>query len=151
MASGLVCNVIEHEMGHVLGFGTLWEANGLYTNGSGNYYGANALAAYRTEFNQPDATYVPVESGGTSGTPNCHWDEIDNGTAPTYITDRRGRDMCYKPMTGWFNTGSTPFISQTTVQSFADLGYVVVPFAVLLGIVAMLAVWKARKRISQAG
>lgn len=150
---GLLCDVIVHEMGHILGFGTLWGTNGLYANGSGKYYGANALAAYRTEFNQPNAAYVPVELGGGSGTADCHWNEGDGGTA-TGITDRQGRDMRYEIMTGWFNIDAPRYMSQTTIQSFADLGYVVVPepgaFAMLLGMAAMLAVCNAGRRVSQA-
>lgn len=107
-ASRLV-DLIVHEMAHVLGFGTLWAANGLYSYGSGKYTGRNALEAYRLESGNADATYVPVELGGGYGTANSHWDERDGGG---------GKEL----MTGWFDSGST--ISKTTIASFADLGYV---------------------------
>lgn len=79
-------DLIVHEMAHVIGFGTLWTANGLYTYGSGKYTGANALAAYRLESGNSDATYVPVELGGSYGTANSHWDERDGGGSKELMT-----------------------------------------------------------------
>ena len=117
--------VILHEMAHVLGLGTLWTWNGVYLTGSGQYTGAYGLAAYQTEFSQPGATYVPVELGGGGGTANGHWNEVNYGAGLTGITDGEGRDMRNELMTGWLN--SPTFISQTTVQSFRDLGFTVVP------------------------
>ncbi|MEM0982580.1 MAG: hypothetical protein AAGI17_01375, partial [Planctomycetota bacterium] len=43
-AAGTFDEVILHEMGHVLGVGTLWEPNGLYLEGSGEYTGPAAAA-----------------------------------------------------------------------------------------------------------
>jgi len=117
--------VILHEMAHVLGLGTLWPLNGVYTSGTGQYTGAYGLAAYQTEFSQPGATYVPVELGGGGGTANGHWNEVNYGAGLTGITDGEGRDMRNELMTGWLN--SPTFISQTTVQSFRDIGFTVVP------------------------
>ena len=120
-ANGTLSSVILHEMAHVMGFGTLWDLNNVYIDGTGRYTGANALAAYRTEFNQPGATFVPVELGGGSGTANGHWDEVDNGAANTGRVSSLG-DIRFEIMTGWLNTPS--YISQTTVQSFVDIGFV---------------------------
>ncbi|MEO0529697.1 MAG: peptidase [Planctomycetota bacterium] len=118
-------DVVRHEMGHVLGFGTLWTNNNVYVNGSGEYTGANATAVWNTEFSQggtPD-----VEQSGGPGTADGHWDEVDiTGTTspldPTGITDAFGRDLRDELMTG-FLTGQT-FISQMTVASFIDIGFV---------------------------
>jgi hypothetical protein len=116
--------VILHEMGHVLGIGTLWTQNGLYVNGTGQYTGANGLAAYRTEFNQPNATFVPVELGGGAGTANAHWNEVDGGAAATgLVSSVSGSDMAFELMTGWLNTGSPYYISDMTRASLRDLGY----------------------------
>jgi hypothetical protein len=120
-ANGTLSSVILHEMAHVMGFGTLWELNNVYVDGTGRYTGANALAAYRTEFNQPGATFVPVELGGGSGTANGHWDEVDNGAGNTGRVSALG-DIRFELMTGWLNTPS--YISETTVQSFVDIGFV---------------------------
>ncbi len=96
----------EGEMAHVIGFGTLWAANGVYQYGSGQYTGQNALEAYRVESGNADASYVPIELDGGNGTANSHWDESI------------GRSEL---MTGWFD--SNTYISQTTIASFADIGY----------------------------
>jgi hypothetical protein len=115
-------SVIEHEMAHVIGFGTLWTHNQVYLDGSGQYTGSNALAAYRTEFNQPTAIYVPVELGGSSGTSNSHWNEVDGGSGATGIL-AGSHDMEYELMTGWLNEPT--FTSRTTIASFVDIGYTV--------------------------
>lgn len=109
MASkGTLLDVIIHEMGHVLGFGTIWPYLGLNTT-FGQYTGVNALAEYRTMFNQPTATYVPLETGGGSGTANAHWSEAI-----------LGREV----MTGYAQQGDMP-LSRLTVAAMKDLGYVV--------------------------
>ena len=69
--NGSLLDVIVHEMAHVIGFGTLWELNGVYTSGSGQYTGAAGVAAYRNEFD-PGASFVPVELHGGPGTANGH-------------------------------------------------------------------------------
>jgi hypothetical protein len=132
IADNTFYGVVLHEMAHVLGVGTLWTFNNnlenttypLYTVGSGQYTGPNALAQYRSEFNQPLATYVPVELGGGSGTANGHWDEIDGGGSPTgTISVDNGMDFRDELMTGW--ASSTFFISRTTLGALDDLGYIV--------------------------
>ena len=108
-SEGSLFAVIQHEMAHVIGFGTLWSLNGLYVNESGQYTGSNALAAYRSEF-APGAAFVPVDIVSGLGTRNGHWAE--NWAGGT-------REL----MTGFLNTPT--FVSNTTAQSFADLGYTV--------------------------
>ncbi|MCC6536349.1 MAG: PEP-CTERM sorting domain-containing protein [Bryobacterales bacterium] len=119
-ANGSLFAVILHEMAHVMGFGTLWTYNGVYTDGTGQYTGAHGLAAYRSEFNQPGAAFVPVELGGGPGTAGGHWNEVDGGAGATGIVSAQG-DMRSELMTGWLN--SSPYISNLTVQSFRDIGY----------------------------
>jgi hypothetical protein len=123
IAQGSFGDVILHEMAHVIGFGTLWGYNGVYVNNSGQFTGSYALSTYRIEFNQPTATFVPVELGGSAGTANSHWNEVDGGSANTGITDASGRDFKNELMTGWLNTPA--YVSQTTIASFADIGYTV--------------------------
>jgi len=106
-SAGVLDEVIIHEMAHVMGFGTLWELNGLYTPGTGQYTGANALEIYKLEFD-PLATFIPVELDGGPGTADGHWDEGWEGTANEL-------------MTGFLNVPA--FVSATTVASFQDLGY----------------------------
>lgn len=124
VAENLFYGVVLHEMAHVLGFGTLWGYNNLYTTGSGQYYGANALAAWQLEFNQPSATYVPVELGGGLGTANGHWDEVDGGGSNTgKVSSSTGMDLSRELMTGW--AGDSFFVSTVTLGGLADLGYIV--------------------------
>lgn len=119
LAQGRLEAVILHEMAHVMGFGTLWEENGLYTAGSGEFLGANATLAWQRDYGQ---TGTPdVELGGGSGTANGHWNEVNNGAGPTGIVDALGRDMRDEIMTGWLNGNA--YISDMTVQSFVDIGF----------------------------
>jgi hypothetical protein len=151
---GTLGDVIAHEMGHVIGFGTLWSSSGVsspgfqevYVDGTGQFTGVAALAAYKSEFSQPVATSVPVELGGGSGTADGHWNEVDGGAGLTGITDGDGNDMVFELMTGWLNAPT--FLSQTTISSFEDIGYTVVPepatFSLLM--IGGLALVRRRRR-----
>lgn len=108
-ASGTLYNVILHEIAHVFGLGTMWQARGLVTGaGTSNplYVGTQGLAAYRAIFGN-NATGVPLENGGGSGTRDAHWRESSFNN---------------EIMTGYINSGSNP-ISRITVGALADLGY----------------------------
>jgi hypothetical protein len=141
---GLFDEVILHEMGHVLGIGTLWSSSAvglagrqeLYVDGSGQYTGAFGVAAYNTEFSQVGA-FVPVELGGGAGTANGHWNEVDDGAGPTGIVSNiTGQDFRDELMTGWLNPN--PFISNLTKEGMRDLGFTVIPepSAILLSALA---------------
>jgi hypothetical protein len=135
-AANLLDEVILHEMAHVLGFGTLWDTSsfgGVFAGtqqvsiaGTGQYTGTAALNAWRNEFTGPgagsNAAFVPVELGGGDGTRDGHWNEVDGGLELTSIVNGAGQDFRFELMTGWLNPPSA-FISNTTVQSFADIGY----------------------------
>ena len=120
---GAFTSVIQHEMAHVIGFGSLWADNGIYIDGTGKFTGAYALSAYRNEFNQPTATFVPVDLCGVDGTADGHWAEVCGGFGLTGIVDRQGRDLAYEMMTGWYQ--GSDFVSRTTIASFQDIGYTV--------------------------
>ena len=122
MANNQFYGVVLHEMAHILGIGPLWTYNGLYTTASGQYTGANALAAWKTEFNRPSDSYVPVELGGGTGTANVHWNEVDNGSANTGILSQyTSLDFSRELMTGWASPSF--FVSTTTLGAMKDLGY----------------------------
>ena len=106
-ANGSLTNVILHEIGHILGIGTLWGVLGL-RSGS-NYVGAYALAEYRTLSGNPSATSVPLETGGGSGTAGSHWSEA--------LFDS-------ELMTGYAENGAMP-LSRLTIGALRDLGYAV--------------------------
>jgi len=108
-ASGQLNSVVFHEMGHVLGFGTIWRQLGVIA-GAGTvntrFTGPQAIAQYNLAFGR-SATSVPLESGGGPGTADGHWSEaVFNNEI----------------MTGYINPGSNP-LSRVTIASMADLGY----------------------------
>lgn len=146
-AASQLQTIARHEMAHALGFGTLWEFNGLASAGTGRYYGPSGVAAFRAEF-LPGATFVPVELGGGPATRDLHWNEIDNGTGLTGLTDSFGRDLAHDLMSGW--TGPDPtriFVSNTTLRSFEDLGFAVVPEPAPTTLATIpLCAWLLRRR-----
>ncbi len=107
VADGIFADVVAHEMAHVLGFGTLWDDIGLNST-FGRYSGAQALNEYRLLSGQPSASYVPLETGGGSGTANSHWSETVFG-----------REL----MTGYASASGNMPLSRMTVAAFSDLGY----------------------------
>jgi hypothetical protein len=111
-STGLLYSVVLHEMGHILGIGTLWEDKGLLSGaGTSNpiFIGANATAQYNQIFGT-SARGVPVEATGGSGTADAHWRE-------TVFTNEL--------MTGWAGPGTNLPLSRVTIGSLADLGYTV--------------------------
>jgi hypothetical protein len=114
-AQGELNDVILHEMGHVLGFGTLWDQSPFFLVDAltkTQFNGVNAKAAY-TGSNGGSGLFVPVEDNGGAGTAGSHWEESIFQS---------------EVMTG-FITGTVRPFSLTTLQSMADLGYTVNPAA----------------------
>jgi len=109
-AGGQLFDVILHEMGHVLGIGTIWSNLGLITGSGGanpQFTGINAVNAYNAMFGLAVAS-VPVENTGGPGTANSHWRETVFGN---------------ELMTGFID--ATNPVSIVTVASLADLGYMI--------------------------
>jgi hypothetical protein len=114
-------DVIFHEIGHVLGFGTLWDGFGCtpgtplcrnYLEGeSGDdptFTGPSAVREWRALGGSGD---VPIENTGGSGTRLSHWRE------ETFDSE---------VMTGFVESvGTRNPLSRMTIASFADLGYTV--------------------------
>lgn len=108
-STGDLLPVILHEMGHVLGIGTIWEDRNLVsTVGSEIHFtGARAVAEYNAIFGTT-GNFVPVETDGGPGTAGGHWDEA--------IFDN-------ELMSGYLNGGTQNPISRVTVGALADMGY----------------------------
>ncbi|WP_428275833.1 Ig-like domain-containing protein [Candidatus Palauibacter sp.] len=112
-------DIVLHEMGHVLGIGTLWGRLGLLRNPASedvepdtHFTGRLAIEAFDEAGGANYAgAKVPVENTGGPGTWNGHWRES------VLVTEL---------MTGYSERGPEP-LSAITVQSLADLGYSVDP------------------------
>lgn len=110
-ADGTLVDVITHEMGHVIGIGTIWTNKGLLTGASTanpRFTGTAAKKEYGT-LKGTAPTPVPVENTGGPGTRNSHW-----------------RETVFKNelMSGFIAAPNNP-LSRVTVASLQDLGYVV--------------------------
>jgi hypothetical protein len=111
-SNGMLDDVIEHEMAHLLRFGTVWDLDGLLrdtTTSNPWFSGPDAQAAFRTALPSYSDKTVPVEASGGSGTTLSHW---------------RESVMTNELMTGFLNSGANP-LSSVTIESMADLGYTV--------------------------
>ena len=101
-------DVVIHEIGHIVGIGTIWDALGLR---SGNFDPRFNGAATREFYNallDADVASVPLEDTGGSGTRGSHWREttFDN-----------------ELMTGFYDRDRTNTFSRLSAASLADVGY----------------------------
>ena len=122
-ADGFLSSVILHEMGHVLGFGTLWGFQGLLADPSipqdpalppdstadPHFTGSQGVAAFDDVggVTYIEGAKVPVENMGGVGTADGHWRESVFGS---------------ELMTGFIGAGQSP-LSIVTLASLADQGY----------------------------
>jgi hypothetical protein len=112
IAGGVLDDVVLHELGHVLGIGTLWSYRRSLLTGAGTGDPYFTGPAARTAFlGLGGARYlgvpVPVENTGAFGTRDAHW---------------RGTVFEAELMQGFARPGGMP-LSRVTVASLADLGY----------------------------
>ena len=83
--SPLFADTLNHEIGHTLGFGTLFDVNGVLVNETGQFTGEQGIATFQQEFD-PTATFIPIELDGGPGTRNGHINEtIDFGSLEDLI------------------------------------------------------------------
>jgi len=111
LGQGTLDNLVTHELGHVLGFGTLWYSQNVLSGAGTNdpfFTGASARAQFALLPNSYAGTPVPVEGTGEIGTRDAHWRHAVFNT---------------ELMQG-FTAPNMP-MSRVTVGSLADLGYVV--------------------------
>lgn len=111
--------LILHEMGHVLGIGSLWSGFGLLREpslGAGadadtHFAGALAVAAFDEAGGENyDGAKVPVENQAGPGSGDVHW---------------RQSVLLTELMTPFASIGSVDPLSAITIQSLADMGYTV--------------------------
>ncbi|MEV0354939.1 leishmanolysin-related zinc metalloendopeptidase [Nocardia sp. NPDC050697] len=110
-ADGRLGDTITHEMGHVLGIGSLWSQHGLLRDADTAdpvFVGRTAMAEYAA-LTGAGTEPVPVENRGGPGTAGAHWRDDVFGT---------------ELMTGFISAaGVANPISRVTVASLADMGY----------------------------
>ncbi|MGK2963005.1 MAG: leishmanolysin-related zinc metalloendopeptidase [Gemmatimonadaceae bacterium] len=109
--NGRLRDVIQHEMLHVIGIGTLWNTYGVLA-GAGTaeprYTGTLGVAACIAIGGAAVCpTHIPVENQGGAGTIDSHWRES------VFVTEL---------MTGFL--GSVNPLSAMSIQSLGDIGYV---------------------------
>jgi len=102
-------DVITHEMGHVIGIGTIWERKGLLKDAGEStvrFVGKNARIEYG-KLLKKKAADVPVENEGGPGTADGHW-----------------RESVFRNelMSGFIAAPNNP-LSRLTVASLLDMGY----------------------------
>ncbi|MCK1393570.1 leishmanolysin-related zinc metalloendopeptidase [Bradyrhizobium sp. 1] len=109
-ADGTLNDVITHEMGHVIGIGTIWTnkklLKGAHTSNP-TFNGPHAMHEYGKLRNSKSPLPVPVENTGGEGTVDSHWRDTVFGA---------------ELMTGFVNEGGNP-MSRVTIASLQDLGY----------------------------
>ena len=126
---GILVGVITHEMGHILGIGTLWsdrsvrDSTTFFPNTAAGLGGANPVfightarvASAALGFTADSSLGVPIENAGTvgDGTRDAHW---------------RASVFGHELMTGTIHNGLNP-LSLVTIQALGDFGYTVVPEA----------------------
>jgi hypothetical protein len=109
-SNGTLNDVITHEMGHVLGIGTVWSLKNLLAGATGSnptFTGSGAMTAYKALRAATRRRRVPVENTGGPGTRGSHWRE-------TVFRNEL--------MSGFIAAPGNP-LSRLTVASLADLGY----------------------------
>ena len=111
--------VILHEIGHVLGIGSIWREfdllrdPSLQTPGADTHFaGPLAIAAFDEAggTNYTDGAKVPVENLAGPGSGDSHWRQS------VFVTEL---------MTPYASIGTPDALSAITIQSLADLGYTV--------------------------
>jgi hypothetical protein len=106
---GTLGDVITHEMGHVLGIGTIWSIKGLLKGAGGSnptFTGKNSMKEYGV-LRKGAVKAVPVENTGGGGTADSHW-----------------RESVFRNelMTGFVGAAGNP-LSRLTVACLQDMGY----------------------------
>ena len=98
--------LILHEMGHIIGIGTLWDNNNLLDTNNDYRVDTRATNVWRNDWGCVGTP--PVEKDFGSGTALGHWDE-----------ECLGKEL----MTGF--VAPDPSFSRLTIASVEDIGYVV--------------------------
>jgi len=131
--------VLLHEIGHILGIGSLWgyagtpKVNYIDNGITKSYYtGANALREYKSYFSDMGSSSfigIPIEDNGGGGTAGVHPEEGPEGGVSAnnrYINGIFHPGLDTELMSGWLDSSpvSTP-LSRVTLGFLEDMGYIV--------------------------
>jgi hypothetical protein len=118
IVQGNLTDVIQHEMLHVVGIGTLWSTYGLLAGAgtsSPQFTGTLGIGAcIQIGAASVCPGGVPVENSGGAGTRDSHWRE-------SVFASELMTGFVTKPIPGF--TGVLNPFSLVSIQSLADLGY----------------------------
>jgi hypothetical protein len=116
-----VTDLCIHEMGHALGLGSLWRANGLIQRfrgiGPEQFVGINARRAFSIEAGvagQARTGFVPIEQQGGAGTALGHWED----DSPVFNQLLRSNRI--EIMTGTMIPNAECFLSRTSLGSLVN-------------------------------
>ncbi|WP_170815628.1 leishmanolysin-related zinc metalloendopeptidase [Ruegeria sp. HKCCA6837] len=132
--AGQFDDIVLHEMMHVMGVGTLWDYYGLVTTVVDDnntkrpnddtvtslYTGDAANSEFNVNYLAED-DFLLVETDGGTGTAGGHWDE------ETYYDELMTGYIGYLADDGTYD--DTSYLSDWSVASLEDLGYVLTPDA----------------------
>ena len=117
---------IVHEIGHLLGLGTVWTANNLVEDDFW-YVGENGLREYRNRFGDQTFEAIPLEDDGGPGSAQGHFEE---GTQHGISMDNRYKNGKFYPgldrdlMSAFAETDDGPEpLGKVTLGMLQDLGY----------------------------
>ena len=124
--AGQLTDVITHEMGHVLGIGSLWQDFNLFEDNYGPLSTCPAEAALQDPFfsgTQAQAVFASLGTGGYTGNTVPVENLYGDGTRCVHW---RESVLDTELMTGFAEASGTAMpLSELTVKSLADMGYTV--------------------------
>ena len=114
-AEQLFLDSAVHEMGHALGFGTMFESNNLVDSTGNNYIGTLALAEYN-KLNNTNVSSIVLENGGG------HWAEcwVEGVVNPPCDETTFNDPESMTP----FAVDTPATFSPATIAAFQDMGYI---------------------------
>ncbi len=121
----LLDEVAVHEMGHVLGIGTIWDILGLLQNPSDTAHGGTLGAD--THFDGPDAIWAFDRAGGDTYIGEKVPVENNNAVYGSGSLDAHWRESLFETelMTPSLNAHVANPLSRVSIASMLDLGYLV--------------------------
>lgn len=144
-------SIALHEVGHALGLSTSW--NQWADDGSGNYVGATAIAAYNAD-NGTSATSLNLVSASDN-----HWEDgtydslvfslggaVTVGTVPTGTL----QDLLMEPIANFSSSVNRFELTNADVGALQDLGWMVVPEPGASALIASGLLVFARRRRTTA-